>query len=118
MGNLVIASGLAFLLAGHCGPLPPPTDPDPPVVPDGGLEPEDDATACGRACSRMARLGCPGHEGSPGKASCEEVCENQEASGVSSFCPNDIEHIQGKLDVDGERVCDEDELQEAFEACE
>jgi len=66
----------------------------------------------------MRTLKCPGYEGSPQGASCEQVCENQESSGVSSFCPEHIANIQGKVGASGERVCDEDELQVAFEECE
>jgi hypothetical protein len=99
--------------AADAGPAPEPED----AGDDGALPPETGATACARACQRMARLGCPGHEGSPGGASCAEVCENHESSQVGSFCPSHLERMQGKPASDGERTCDEDELQRAFEAC-
>lgn len=114
-------------------PVPPPVptqDAAPPPAPiadagsddgeaaDDMLPPEDAATACGRACARLRRLDCPGGEGSPGGASCEEVCEHQNSSGIGSWCTSYVERIQGRRLADGGRECDEDELQRAFEACE
>lgn len=115
----VVALAIAGL-GGTCTPVPPPVDPNPPGPVDGGepLPPQPELTACGRACGRMALLKCPGYEGSPQGATCEQVCENQESSGVSSFCPNHIAEIQGRAGPGGGRECDEAELQEAFEACE
>ena len=83
---------------------------------DGSLPPPS-RTACQRACARMKLLGCPGHEGSPAGASCVEVCENQEQSGVASFCPEDVARMQGVPLPDGGFGCDEAELNRAFEAC-
>lgn len=121
---MLLAGFTTLLLASRCGPMvPPPVDPNPPPAPtvDGGeepLPPEPNLTACGRACARMRRLKCPGHEGSPQGATCEQVCDNMERSGVASFCADEVAQIQGKLGIDGERICDERELQAAFEACE
>lgn len=113
----------ALCLALTCNPKPDPVDPGSvdagaeDAGADGRLPPSPGATACERACNRMDLLSCPGHEGSPAGAPCEEVCEHTESSGVGSFCPDDVAQIQGTALVDGGRACDEDELQRAFEAC-
>jgi hypothetical protein len=93
---MALVYGLSlFLLGSRC--VPPP-EPDPPPV---------EGTCCERACQRMAQLECPGHEGSPEGASCVEVCEHTESSGVARFCCEDVAAI---------RACNE--LEHAFEACE
>jgi len=129
MNRILTALSFAWLasmcMAVTCRPDPPPVDPtaaggSAPVVDagnDGSLPPEDGGTSCQRACSRMALLKCPGWQGSPAGASCEEVCENHESSNVASFCPDDVAKIQGTFLPDGGRGCDEQELQAAFEAC-
>ena len=127
--KLIVAAHVALLAcAATCEPVVPvpvgPSAPDAGPPDDGGkvidnwLPPEDAATACGRACSRMRRLSCPGGQLSPGGANCETVCENQNTSGIGSYCTSYVEQIQGRLLPDGGRECDEDELQRAFEACE
>jgi hypothetical protein len=55
----------------------------------------------------MAELECPGHEGAPDGSSCVDVCENQEASGISSFCPDAVAAIS-----------DCSELNAAYASCE
>lgn len=71
---------LACLLVGcRLPPVQPPTP-----------TPNDDA--CQQACDQLERLGCPGHEGSPGRdeqygtaddVACAQVCRDVEADGIS-----------------------------------
>jgi len=91
---LFIALSVGVLAGAKCEPPP-----DPPPDPSG--------TPCERACARMAQLDCEGHEGAPDGSSCAEVCENQEASGIARFCPEDVAAIES---------CDE--LNDAYAACD
>ena len=117
------AASATLCLALTCNPKPDPVDPGSvdagaeDAGADGRLPPTPGATACERACNRMDLLNCPGHEGSPAGAPCEQVCEHAESSEVGSFCADDVAEIQGVPLADGGRACDEDELQRAFEAC-
>jgi len=82
---------LAVLVFSGCEvvPVDPDTDADSDAdAGDGGMEGYD----CAAACANLARLGCPGAEGSPGldeeygtpdDVPCEAVCVDVEANGVS-----------------------------------
>jgi hypothetical protein len=71
---------LAFLALASCPGCPPPA---PPVTPDA----KDAATpgTCGGVCANGRRLGCAFAQNTPQGASCEDVCNNLERSGVTSW---------------------------------
>jgi hypothetical protein len=91
---------LSALLASTCevGPFPkPPPQPEPPSPwdnwppPDPAPAPEDDAathTPCYQACKQLAKLGCPEAQPTTGGATCTQVCQNVEDSGVVSMNPS------------------------------
>ena len=72
-------------------------------------------TACERACAKMQELKCPGWQGAE-EGPCVDVCENHERSGFASFCPEDVARMRGQPSPSGQ-ICDEEELEAAFEAC-
>lgn len=105
---LLIALTSGVLAGAKCNP--PPTPPEPPDSGDAGADVENPPilrTPCERACATMERLGCAGHDGAPDGTPCWQVCENQEASGIARFCPEDVAAIES---------CDE--LNDAYAACE
>lgn len=109
--RLAIVYGFALSLFGASCPPPEPPAPPEPVQPDADvdvMEPEE-GTACERACDRMRKLACEAYDGSdsPSGATCEEVCEHTESSGVATFCP---EHVAVAQDCK--------QLEKAFVACE
>jgi hypothetical protein len=62
---------------------------------------------CSLACRRLYDLKCPEWKGSPGGASCWDVCFYTESSGIAHFCPGAVAKI---------KTCAE--LDEAFLSCE
>ena len=126
MGREALALTVGFaallLVAARCIPPPEPEPVDPEPTPTTTVEPDPepvpttdpDASACERACNRMAVLRCPGWEGTPEGTPCAEVCEEKERSGVGRFCPQDVAAITGRADG----TCDERELATAFAACD
>ncbi len=66
---------VALLLGPGCPPPPP--EPPPPPSPDGGVP-----ATCESMCAHWAELECDVAEPTPGGASCAEVCENVQDSGI------------------------------------
>jgi hypothetical protein len=71
LAALVLAAGLA-----GCPPKPPPPPEKP--GPAGG-------PGCDVGCARLAELGCDAAKPTPQGASCIEVCQNVQASGITSW---------------------------------
>ena len=79
---LAILTALVALACLGCPPRPV----GPPDSQDGGplLDPLDAAATCGTACEHWRELGCPEGSGSP-RATCEEVCDNIQRSGILAW---------------------------------
>lgn len=89
----------AALLASTCeyGPFPkPPPQPEPPspwdVGPGDAAPPDEETdaashTPCYRACQRLKQLDCPEAKPTAAGATCTQVCQNAEDSGVVSLNP-------------------------------
>ncbi len=86
------------LLAQACavGPSPKPTpQPEPPSPWDNPPPEARDAapsSGCAAACQRLASLGCQESQPTAKGASCVDVCQNAEDSGVISLGPDCIVH--------------------------
>lgn len=112
---------LSALLASTCqvGPFPKPSpQPEPPSpwpddpTPDGQADaapapppppPAADAgpmRPCEAACARYAFLKCKQAQPTPDGASCVDVCENVESSGVMSLGPDCVAHAARCEDAD------------------
>lgn len=51
------------------GPIPPPTNPDPPVI-----RPDSKGATCADACAHLGDLGCDAAKPTPNGVPCTEVC--------------------------------------------
>jgi hypothetical protein len=69
---------VVILGVGGCHIAPAPVTP---VEPD----PEQSAFDCASACARLRELGCPEAENTAGGATCEQVCDNVQSSGIVSW---------------------------------
>lgn len=67
---------LFVLIVACCGPIPPPKPPDPP------LPPPVENVDCGAVCERAATLSCEWAESTPDGATCVQVCQKIQDSGV------------------------------------
>jgi hypothetical protein len=77
---LPLCALLTALLVGTsaCPPGPGPVPPAPPQ--DAGLDAS--AATCGSACDRWRELGCEQAEDTADGATCEDVCDNIQSSGI------------------------------------
>lgn len=99
MKKLFVALLLA-LSACQVGPFPrPPPQPEPPspwdYPTDAAPAPEEDSgSPCAAACVTLARYGCEESKPTAGGATCTQVCENIESSGVVSMNPDCVSHAE------------------------
>lgn len=76
------ALGLVLLGAVAACVVPPPVEPAP-APPAPTTAP---TATCGDVCTRARSLGCPGGSASPrGEGTCEDICENIQASGIIAW---------------------------------
>lgn len=88
MKKLLLAGWFVASLAGCPKPSPTPVPPVPPMpnpyVVDAGEPPTVEYT-CADMCSHLFDLKCPGAEPTASGATCLEVCQNVQSSGVVAF---------------------------------
>ena len=75
---------LILLILSACDVPPPEPPPQPAPVTDGGGAPTPEpAASCKTACSNLRERECEAGNDTPNGATCEQVCENAEASPMS-----------------------------------
>jgi hypothetical protein len=96
---------LSALLASTCEvgpfpkPAPQPSPPSPWDTPSDAATPPDEVdaashTPCYLACQKLASLGCPEAKPTAAGATCTQVCNNAESSGVLSMNPSCVAHAE------------------------
>ena len=90
---------LPLVLFYACSPTPSPEPPKPPG-PDAWVE----GATCADACNHMAILGCEEAKPTPKGATCVEVCENVQNSGVMTW---NLDCLMGTKSCAQVDVCDQ-----------